>query len=156
MTWHTSTAVFCSCLEVVKYLLTYKIWHVKCAIWWDHDSYLIFFLFRPLYFRIFGIEDYSCTWSQWYTHTHTHTFYHILNKQKCQCHFTWSICWNGLMTNRMGVRSRLTSLLTQYDLSIFIFLKLIYEGGADKSLARRGRKEGTANKLRNSLLSPLL
>jgi len=29
-------AIFCSCLEVVKYLLTYKMWHVKCAKWRDH------------------------------------------------------------------------------------------------------------------------
>jgi len=64
------------------------------------------FFYRPLYLRIFGIEDYYCTWSQWHTHTHTHTFCHILNKQKCQCHFSWSICWNGLMTNRTGGRSR--------------------------------------------------
>jgi len=29
-------AIFCSCLEVVKYLLTYKIWCVKYSKWWDH------------------------------------------------------------------------------------------------------------------------
>jgi hypothetical protein len=29
-------AIFCSCLEVVKYLLMYKIWGVRCAKWWDH------------------------------------------------------------------------------------------------------------------------
>jgi len=29
-------AIFCSCLEVVKYLLTYKIWHVNYAKWRDH------------------------------------------------------------------------------------------------------------------------
>jgi len=34
-------AVFCSCLQVLKYLLTYKIWHAKCAIWWDYESFLI-------------------------------------------------------------------------------------------------------------------
>jgi hypothetical protein len=29
-------AIFCSCLEVVKYVLMYKIWLLKCAKWQDH------------------------------------------------------------------------------------------------------------------------
>jgi hypothetical protein len=29
-------AIICYSLQVLKYLLTYKIWHVKCAKWRDH------------------------------------------------------------------------------------------------------------------------